>query len=345
MRHRNSHLVSEDRETQMLQGVSRSFALTIPQLPPPLRSPVTNGYLLFRIADTIEDENNLSVEQKTFFFYKFIDVVEGKVPAAEFAAALLPLLSERTSQAEKELIRNAPLVVERTYSFGRKKQIALQRCASIMARGMQSFQEKKSLRGLKDLSQLNSYCYHVAGVVGELLTELFCEYSEEISKKRDRLFRLAPSFGQGLQMTNILKDLWDDRNRGVCWLPQDVFEKAGFDLRNLSQGKYAPSFGEGVARLIGIARSHLGNALSYSLMIPTYERGIRKFCLWAIGMAVFTLMNINKRPDFSSGSEVKISRRTLRAILLVADTSLRNNYLLKGLFRMATWSLPKNEMG
>ena len=37
-------------------------------------------------------------------------------------------------------------------------------------------------------------------------------------------------------MTNILKDVWDDRDRGACWLPQDVFLAAGFDLRSLSPG-------------------------------------------------------------------------------------------------------------
>ena len=42
----------------MLQCVSRTFALTIPQLPGALRDVVGNAYLLCRIADTIEDEPN-----------------------------------------------------------------------------------------------------------------------------------------------------------------------------------------------------------------------------------------------------------------------------------------------
>ena len=43
-------------QDQILPHVSRTFALTIPQLPMPLRTAVTNAYLLCRIADTIEDE-------------------------------------------------------------------------------------------------------------------------------------------------------------------------------------------------------------------------------------------------------------------------------------------------
>jgi len=47
---------SADFQDRILPYVSRTFALTIPQLPQPLRTAVTNAYLLCRIADTIEDE-------------------------------------------------------------------------------------------------------------------------------------------------------------------------------------------------------------------------------------------------------------------------------------------------
>ena len=49
-----------------------------------------------------------------------------------------------------------------------------------------------------------------------------------------RLSALAASFAQGLQMTNILKDIWEDRSRGACWLPQEVFTRHGVDLANVS---------------------------------------------------------------------------------------------------------------
>ena len=56
----------EDLQYQhrILQQVSRTFALTIPQLPPDLYRLVSNAYLLCRIADTIEDESALSAEEK-----------------------------------------------------------------------------------------------------------------------------------------------------------------------------------------------------------------------------------------------------------------------------------------
>ena len=54
-------------QAEMLQCVSRTFALTIPQLPGALRDVVGNAYLLCRIADTIEDEPTLPAWQKQAF--------------------------------------------------------------------------------------------------------------------------------------------------------------------------------------------------------------------------------------------------------------------------------------
>src|SRR5438552_2755950 len=85
-----------------------------------------------------------------------------------------------------------------------------------------SIQRGGRRKGLNDVDEMHEYCYFVAGVVGEMLTELFCAHSPKIDARRAELERLAVSFGQGLQMTNILKDIWDDLERGFCWLPKDV---------------------------------------------------------------------------------------------------------------------------
>jgi farnesyl-diphosphate farnesyltransferase len=340
MRTLDDPLPDSEDEQRMLKEVSRSFALTIPQLPPALRRAVTNAYLVCRIIDTIEDEESLSLDQKRFFFQEFIGVINGQASAGQFADALYPLLSGSTLPGERELIGNTPLVIRNTKTFSQKQQAAIKRCAVIMARGMQAFQESKGPQGLKNLADFNRYCYHVAGVVGEMLTDLFCEYSSEISREREKLLRLAVSFGQGLQMTNIIKDLWEDKNHGACWLPRDIFQKAGYDLKNLSSGLHTEEFGEGLSVLLGIARAHLQNALAYTLLIPAHETGIRKFCLWAIGMAILTLRKINKRRNYKSGEEVKISRRSVRAIIRVTHATLGSDFLLKRLFGLTTWGLP-----
>ncbi len=334
-------LSGEERyQDRILPGVSRTFALTIPTLPDPLSRVVANAYLLCRIADTIEDEPRLSAEQKHEFSERFIAVLGDQASADDFAGDLLPLLGEATLDTERDLIRNVSKVVRLTHSFSGSQRHALTRCVRIMSRGMAEFQHSESLTGLRDLSQLDRYCYHVAGVVGEMLTELFCEHVEAVRGNREMLLRLAVSFGQGLQMTNILKDVWEDRERGACWLPQDVFRESGFDLAVLTPGSYEPAFGEGLSRLIGITQGHLRNALEYTLHFPPEQVGIRRFCLWALGMAVMTLRKIHRHLDFSAGPQVKISRRSVRLTVMVMNAAASSDATLRFLFEIFTRRLP-----
>jgi len=332
-------LSDQDFQQQLLEGASRSFAFTIPQLPGVLRRVVANAYLLCRVADTIEDESALTTGQKKFFLRELTAVVSGNGSPEKFASELLPLLSGTTSAAERELIRNLHHVIRITRGFNEQEREGLKRCVTLMCAGMGRFQECKSPHGLRDLTELNDYCYYVAGVVGELLTELFCDYSADISKRRAPLRKLAVSFGQGLQMTNILKDLWKDKERGACWLPQDVFKKTGLDLSELSPERCHNGFGEGISELIAIAYGHLKNALAYTLLLPGSEKGIRKFCLWAIGMAIFTLRKIHGSNHLAPTEEVKISRRCVRGIILATRFTVRSNTLLKILFFLSTRGL------
>lgn len=328
-------------QDNILQGVSRTFALTIPVLPKPLSEVVGNAYLLCRIADTIEDEVSLSPEQKRDFSSQFIDVVAGRAASQDFAEALYPLLSNTTLLAERDLVKNTPRVIRITHATTPAQRAAIERCITIMAKGMTVFQINPSHGGLNDITHLDKYCYYVAGVVGEMLTELFCEYSDEIRRHRKEMLELAVSFGQGLQMTNILKDFWEDRKRGVCWLPQDMFELAGGNLADASEERAREMLGEGLQQLIAITNAHLENALTYTLLIPDHEKGMRKFCLLALGMAVLTLRKINQNRMFSGGKEVKITRRAVKSTVVAANIAAGSNWLLKLMFHTATIGLPK----
>jgi len=332
-----------DRQYQhdILQDVSRTFALTIPQLPGDLREVVGNAYLLCRIADTIEDDKDLAGRAKREFAEHFIEVVAGREPAANFAHELAPRLSPHTPEPERDLVANTEAVIRLTHGFNARQRTALERCVRIMAEGMAHYQEAETLNGLASQPDMDRYCYYVAGVVGEMLTELFCSHDPEIDARHDELMVLAVSFGQALQMTNILKDIWDDRRRGACWLPADRFARAGVTLSEVRPGEGGPAFEQGLRELVGIAHGHLRNALRYTLLIPARQTGIRKFCLWALGMAVLTLRKIHANPAFRDGREVKISRNSVKATIFVTNLAVGNDKLLNLLFKLAAKSLPK----
>ena len=144
-------------------------------------------------------------------------------------------------------------------------------------RGHALLQRSASLRGLERLADLDSYCYHVAGVVGEMLTELFCAYSPEID---------AHAAGAAAARAVLRAGTADDQHpQGCVGGPQprgllaaaEVFERRGFDLERLP-ARHEQSFGDSLRELVGIAHGHLRNALSFTLLIPASETGIRRFC-------------------------------------------------------------------
>src|SRR5271155_5075573 len=337
--------VSSDEvyQDQILPHVSRTFALTIPQLPPALSIPITSAYLLCRIADTIEDEPALAAPETLAFLRRFNDVVSGNGEPASLARDLEHRLSDRTLPTERDLVSNMDRVVRVTAKLGPAQQAAIRRCVELMCYGMPRFQFNASIKGLARSTDLDDYCYYVAGVVGEMLTDLFCDYSADIARRKPALTSLAASFAQGLQMTNILKDVWEDRSRGACWLPQDVFTRHGVDLARLSSESPVTGFDAGISELIGVAHAHLRNALDYTLLIPGRETGIRRFCLWAIGLAVLTLRKIHKNPGFTAGSQVKISRSQVTMTRILTDLSIRNDRMLRRLFATAARGLPLAE--
>ena len=117
----------ESFQSSILQGVSRTFALTIPVLPASLSRAVGNAYLLCRIADTIEDDAGLGLADKQRYSAWFLDIVQGEQPADPFAAELAPRLAPHATAAERELIANTASVIRITRSLAPDQIRALAR--------------------------------------------------------------------------------------------------------------------------------------------------------------------------------------------------------------------------
>jgi farnesyl-diphosphate farnesyltransferase len=88
---------------------------------------------------------------------------------------------------------------------------------------------------LADVADLKSNCYVVAGIVGEMLTELFLLGRDGLSPIAPLLRERAATFGEALQLVNILKDSAVDTSEGRSYLPasasrEEVFALARHDL-------------------------------------------------------------------------------------------------------------------
>lgn len=301
----------------ILGSVSRTFALTIPLLPPIIEKVVGNTYLLCRIVDTIEDAADLSPSSKQALSKLFLDAVLEKSPVNTFVDPCLSALKNYSNQDELDLIVHTPTVLRILHTCSIEDQAAVSRCVSIMAEGMSHFHNKQTQAGLKDLQEFEQYCYVVAGVVGELLTTIFSNHSPQFAQAILGQEDLAVAFGQALQMTNILKDSPEDRARGVSWKPANVSQ----------------------TELLCIAYQKLEDALRYILLIPKQEMGIRQFCFLAFGLAAMTLSKIANRKQFTHKDQVKLSRHTVMAFYGFTKIASGNDALIKTFFSLSTRSL------
>ena len=252
---------------ELLEKTSRTFALSIPPLPEPTRGEVTVAYLLFRIADTFEDATHWAPGHRIAALRDFGFLLKNGTRAeAERLGQAWTQAGVSRHAGYRELIAETPFVFEAFVALRPEATAILRAHVVRSADGMARFVARTGDEGLvlDTLDDLKSYCYTVAGIVGELLTELFL--LEEVSLRavavdlRDR----ARAFGEALQLVNILKDSDEDAAEGRRYLPAgvpraDVFALARRDLRvagdtSTPSGRGCPCRDPGVHGAPGRAR-------------------------------------------------------------------------------------------
>jgi len=234
--HKEARAVLHD----LLERTSRTFALAIPLLPDPLDRSVTVSYLLFRIADTFEDATVLWTRERRLAALADFEALL-RAPQFQRAESLASAWIESPPTEHEgylDLLRNTPLVVADLARMPAKVSEAMVRHTCRTANGMAGFVRRSADVGeieLEALDDLKKYCYTVAGIVGELLTDLFLIELPQLETAAPELSARASAFGEGLQLVNILKDSAEDRREGRVFLPkavdrEDVFELARADL-------------------------------------------------------------------------------------------------------------------
>ncbi len=232
----------DDRELlqDLLVKTSRTFALSIPELPAPTEREVTIAYLLFRIADTFEDATVLWRKPKRLqALAEFAELL--RTPSERWARELAAgWIAEPPIEHEgyMELIERTPEVIGALLGLSPQAQRAIAhhtiRTSELMA-GFVEHTDERGVLQLEGLDRLRDYCYAVAGIVGEMLTELFVLGRQNLEPILDYLRERAALFGEGLQLVNILKDSATDATEGRNYLPRgverdEVFELARTDL-------------------------------------------------------------------------------------------------------------------
>ncbi|MCB1037597.1 MAG: squalene/phytoene synthase family protein, partial [Acidobacteria bacterium] len=215
-----------ERIDDLLEKTSRTFALAIPILPAPTRREVGLAYLLFRVADTFEDAYAWPKERRLRSLEEFSSLLEAPDVGRARELASRWLDGPPTEhEGYRELLAELPLLMSELLDLEPKARAAICQETLRTARGMASFVEEAPPGEnifVRNVRELRLYCYTVAGIVGELLTELFLLAQPTLEASAGRLRGLAAAFGEALQLVNILKDAAVDSAETRSFLPPSV---------------------------------------------------------------------------------------------------------------------------
>jgi len=311
--------IAPEREWALdaVESVSRTFALTIDILEEPMKSWVCTGYLLCRVADTIEDEPRLSLDRRA----QLLDTYEamlGPDPAvdAETFTAAARESTPADGGAGWTVVEGTGRVVALVRSFDPDAAAAMRETSREMADGMASFLRRydgeEGLR-IRTVEELEEYCWYVAGTVGELFTRLLACREVEWETAPDPAE--ARAFALLLQLVNIAKDAGDDRRtEDNVYLPGEWLAAEGIDHAAVGH-QSTDAVATVVERVAEHAAGYADGARRYLWTVPDDEGNVLESIALPYLLALGTLRELRERPvEAVDGSGVKLDREEVETL-------------------------------
>ncbi len=303
----------------LLKQTARSFYLTIHALPETVRWPITIAYLLARATDSVADEVKLPVTTCSSTIRGMFDAVQSNQSAKDLLKPVLSAFPETTG--EQLLLTDFDLVITAFSQLDVESKQNILEVFGHIVQGqcleLETF-DKKSMQCISTAKELDHYTYLVAGCVGEFWTKLcFSKIPNYSQRSLDELRPLAIRFGQGLQLTNILRDLPRDIAHYRCFLPLDEIKARGMHPMMLQDqlNELAPI----VAAWRNKAVRDLQAGWQYMLHIE--HKTIRSTLAMPLLFGFATLKLLENPRYLSEQKPVKISRRMLALLLMIAKFS------------------------
>ncbi|WP_419160953.1 phytoene/squalene synthase family protein [Candidatus Palauibacter sp.] len=292
----------------LLVRSSRTFAVGIQILPDPLRGEITVAYLLLRVSDYLEDNQELRDDEKVALLNEWRRVLDG----GGEREALIERLGESGEDTPDALVaRHAKAVLDGLDRLAPAAHEILVRHVRRSSAGMARW----TLRGsvFHTEADLDDYMHEVAGRVGHLLTELFVLRLSGLGNERERMMALGREFGLALQTVNVIRGLHEDRHRGWVYVPASFLPDTDVGAAELFEPANHEAAMTVLGRLVSKADGHLAAARAYMRMIPKRHHRVRLFCLLPLLFAVRTLAISRTNPEVLD-RETKMTRREVVAI-------------------------------
>ncbi len=121
-----------------------------------------------------------------------------------------------------------------------------------------------------DFAGLTQYCHRVAGVVGEVASNIF-------GRTQTQTLAYAHTLGLAMQLTNIIRDVGDDAQRGRIYLPVNELQQHGVKASELLARKAPWGYSERFNALMRFqaARAHALYDQAFALLPPSDRRAQR----------------------------------------------------------------------
>ena len=293
---------------ELLVQSSRTFAVGIEILPEPLRGEITVAYLLLRVSDYLEDNQELGDDEKITLLGDWRDVLGGD---GDREALVARLKEAREDTPDALVARHTATVLHGLDRVASDAREILVRRVRESSAGMARWTDRGSV--FETESDLDDYMHEVAGRVGHLLTELFALRLSGLGGERERMMELGREFGLALQTVNVIRGLHEDRDRGWVYVPASFLPERRIRASELFSPAYRKAAMAVLDQLVEKAERHLAAARAYMRLIPRRHHRVRLFCLLPLLFAVRTLAISRANPEVLD-RETKMTRREVEVI-------------------------------
>ncbi|GMM34973.1 bifunctional farnesyl-diphosphate farnesyltransferase/squalene synthase [Saccharomycopsis crataegensis] len=310
----HSRDVTKESETlkqcyYLLSKTSRSFYAVILELHPELRDAIMLFYLILRALDTVEDDMTIDPKIKVPLLRSFSEKLDLEKWSFD---------GNGPNEKDRMVLVKFNAILTEYHQLKPQYQKVIKDITHKMGNGMADYilDENFNLNGVGTVKDYDLYCYYVAGLVGEGLTNLIvlAKFSNEsLNDKMD----LAISMGLFLQKTNIIRDYREDLEDKRSFWPKEIWSKYTQSLPDFADPKNAADGLDCTSDLVLNALGHVTDVLTYLSLIK--DQSTFNFCAIPQVMAIATLDLVYQNPEVFQ-TNVKIRKGTTLKLIVQCRT-------------------------
>lgn len=166
-----------------------------------------------------------------------------------------------------------------------------------------------------NFAELSLYCYRVASVVGLMAAEIF-GFEDRAT------LNYAHNLGMAFQLTNIVRDVKEDAERGRIYLPLDELARFGVSEQDILEHRSTDNCTDNIKRLLDFqvqrAREYYDKAFS---LLPEVDRYSQRTGIIMAGIYM-TVLNVIEK-DSCQVLKQRVSLSPLRKLWIAWRTARR----------------------